>query len=210
MRATARYKPRSPLALMLLGAAALLLAGSARATIINPDFSSGFDGWQATLDFNPAAPSPPEFTLPAGGGLARLTTSVDFFDVALFQTFTMDADAGTLSMDFDWSITDPFDFVQISLRDIVTNMDFDLLVLGGFDPTQLTGAGRLEVDVSALAGRQVELLAFVQDFDFGDDMLTFCNIAVASAPVTTPAPASLPLVALAMLLLGVRGVRRRR
>ena len=210
MHATARYKPRSPLGLMLLGAAALLLAGSARATIINPDFSSGFDGWQAqrvdsfTLDVEDVTPEAPEFTIP-GGGVAKLSNSFDYFEVALFQSFMLGADVVTVAMDYGWMITDSVDLVQLSLRNLATNDIADLFDLAGLDPTDPSGSGRLEVDISAFAGAQVELLGFVQDGDFDEqEMLSFGNIVFASAPVSVPAPASGLLVILGTLLVALR------
>lgn len=198
--------------LTALAASALLLLHSATSTALplqNGDFTS-FAGWQGNLfdgADNPVDPAlDAHFSL--GGGMASLTNDAIFFEVSLFQTFDLPANATDLSFDFLWQITDPFDLVQAVLID--GGMGLHDLFPGGVDFSLLANGGTAVTDISALAGQTVTIEFLLQDGDFVEqDLFSVGNIGIGIAQVPEPASPLLVAVALAGLALQRRLSARR-
>jgi hypothetical protein len=195
--------------------AALLLAGSegAWASLLNGDFASDFASWNgATIseDVNfdlIQTPVDPQahalFTIDAGRG--KMTNDDVDFGLILSQQFALDADAGSLSFDFSWMVSDStVDFLQAGLLHGVGGF-IDLF--SSVDLNQDDASGSVSADVSSLAGQIVTLEFLLLDGDLlTGDMLLVDNIVVSAQSV--PEPGTLALAALG--LVGLAGARRRR
>lgn len=187
----------------------MLAAGAAQASLVNGDFGDGLAGWSAqltscvvcdgsddaTVDFAPIPqPLPPglDGALTVGAGGATLATSTEVYSVNLFQTFDMpDVSLIELEVDLSFGLSDPLDFAFAQLVDTSGSVaTLDLLAGGVFD-------------VSAFAGRRVELLFGLLDFDFAADSMTVAGVTLTAVPL--PAPL---LLMLSGLLLALRPRRR--
>ena len=192
---------------------------NASATLINGDFSTNdFTGWsvqvetcivcdgsddQTTVTANPGN----ETHHDASSGAAHIETddlsfqTRDVFAVTLFQAFTMDSLGGpgetlTLSLDLSWSLDDPDDLLIAQLEDKSATplSTLDLSSGGPFD-------------VTAFAGRPVEIAFGLQDLSFSAlrDTLDVDNIRIIK---TAAVPGPTPMWLIAAGLLGLGGVRR--
>jgi hypothetical protein len=178
--------------------AALLGTGTASAApLSNGDFSAGFDGWSgrvvacddvscttetttqvgAGVGATPFAALPNNYTV--AGGAATLATGFNFpsdpvYDVLLTQAFDVDALMGAsallLSYVLDINVT-PGDIATA----FITTTDGTLVEL--FAP----GAGTL--DITAFAGREVQLTFGIIDYDGLADSLTISGLAIERVPL---------------------------
>lgn len=191
----------------------LLLAFSSfsQASILNPDFSQGFDHWQAQVSqFDPAFNEssiqsgsiaglfPESFSL-AGNSLTLSTSyqqDLENWSLVLFQDLQFDALASGQSLWLSLSVlswlssADDFYFAQ--LRDLATDDVLDLTTGGSFD-------------ISSWTGRALTLEFGLQDNDFQlGDLLTISdlNLSIANNAVPNPATALLLLPALWLLRRG--------
>jgi len=191
----------------------LLLAFSSisQASILNPDFSQGFDHWQAqvsqydplsadsTTQTGPIAPLFPESFSLSDNSLTLSTAyqqDLENWSLVLFQDLQFDALASGQSLWLSLNVlawltsTDDFYFAQ--LRDLATDDVLDLTAGGSFD-------------ISSWAGRALTLEFGVQDNDFQlGDLLTISDLklSIANNAVPTPATALLLLPALWLLRRG--------
>lgn len=187
----------------------------------NGDFTPGFADWQAEVEdgdgafttHDPIIDANPDDGLAAiGGGMAELTTrdAVDPADailsVALFQTFDLPATVTTIEFDYVWTLSDPLeDFIDATLVESANTANF-VPLFDSIDTEVANGAGHLSVDVTALAGLEVDLTFYLEDANAVADSLQVGNIVINTSAV--PIPAAWSLVALGMLMVG--GARMRR
>lgn len=185
-----------------------------QASILNADFSQGFDHWQAQVSqFDPATNQsstqsgniaglfPESFSL-AGNSLTLSTTyqqDLENWSLVLFQDLQFDTLASGQSLWLSLSVlswlssSDDFYFAQ--LRDLATNDVLDLTAGGNFD-------------ISSWTGRALTLEFGLQDNDFQlGDMLSISdlNLSIANNAVPVPATALLLLPALWLLRRGRAG-----
>jgi hypothetical protein len=179
-----------------------------QASILNADFSQGFDHWQAqvsqfdplsadsTTQTGPIAPLFPEsFSL--SDNRLTLTTALqqdlENWSLVLFQDLQFDALASGQSLWLSLNImawlstSDDFYFAQ--LRDLSTNDVLDLTAGGSFD-------------ISSWIGRSLTLEFGLQDNDFQlGDMLEISDLNLSIANNTVPMPATILLLLPALWLL---------
>jgi hypothetical protein len=186
--------------------AALLGTGSASAgPLTNGDFSAGFDGWsgqviacddvgcinQTTTQVGADVGETPFAALPnnyaVAGGTATLTTSFNFpsdpvYDVSLTQVFAVDALMGRATslllhyvLGIELSNPDPLDPFGDFATAFLGTTDKELTVL------LVPGAGTL--DITAFAGREVQLTFGITDFDGVADSLTISGLAIERVPL---------------------------
>ncbi|NHN39741.1 PEP-CTERM sorting domain-containing protein [Pseudomaricurvus alcaniphilus] len=189
----------------------------ASASLMNADFSSGFDFWSgeiATFDVDSAAltfgPTPlplvvdDNYSLVAGG--AKISNSfdptagvagVETFFISLYQDFTVDAIAAGSTLELSLTVIDgltgPFDGA-VQLIDLSGGLaDLDLTAGGAFDITAWAGL------------TTASFVVFVDDFDFSlptaPDMLTVSGITFTETLAAVPEPASILLIGLGLLAL---------
>jgi hypothetical protein len=207
---TARRRPIIVAPLFLITSLIFALP-TAAAPFDNGDFD-GSDGWLGELididdpsndevGIDPA--TFPQFAL-VGNGFARLSTDDTFDAVVLYQSFTLDASARTLSFDYGWTLTDGSatypDFVQATLLtdDFMDSID---LFPGAVDTSAATGSGEANTDISVFvsnfAGRTVYLEFLVQDGDDDPgDVFQIGNIAISSVPNPSTLLLALPVLLL--------------
>ncbi len=163
-----------------------------------------FTGWEAVIfDGTDSIVDPtidPHFTL-VGGSTAELSNDSTFFEVALFQTFDLPINAGELSFNFAWSVTnatlptgplDPdADLVQATLIDSITfNFLTDLFPLS-VDFSLTDNIGLAMTDVRPWAGQSVMIEFLLLDGDFNEqDFFRVGDIAISQIP----APGTLMLM----------------
>ena len=183
-------------------------SGISQASILNPDFSQGFDHWQAQVSqFDPLsadsttqtgaiAPLFPESFSLSGNSLTLSTAyqqDLENWSLVLFQDLQFDALASGQSLWLSLSVlswlssADDFYFAQ--LRDLATDDVLDLTTGGSFD-------------ISSWTGRALTLEFGLQDNDFQlGDMLTISDLNLNIANNSVPAPASALLLLPALWLL---------
>ncbi|WP_158967234.1 hypothetical protein [Paraglaciecola sp. L3A3] len=184
---------------------------NANATLLNSDFSLGFDNWQAAVtvfdgtdDISSSgdlfATYPDSYTTVPDSAI--LTTNFDavfndVWEVVMFQDFQLDnilmGSSLWLSLDVLTDLTDPLsDFAFAYLKDDMNNILEDLTLGGSFD-------------VTAYAGDDVSIEFGVLDGDlFLGDTLTVSNIKITEmlAPINpVPAPATLFLFVISLCLI---------
>lgn len=189
-----------------------LAAGQLQAgPIQNGAFTPDFAPWQGEVenaDFDVTAVDPDtdgRFSL-LGGGMAQIQTDPDadpaanIIAVNLFQTFDLSSRAQTLRFDYAWAMSDPdFDYVDAALFSVADPFLF-LDLFAAVDTVLPSDSGQLGVDISALAGLEVQLTFRVEDGgDNGMDWLQVGNIELVPAPAT-----------LALLTIGLAALRGRR
>ncbi|RVU32065.1 hypothetical protein EOE67_19000 [Rheinheimera riviphila] len=188
-------------------------SGFSQASILNPDFSQGFEHWQAQVSqFDPAANEssaqsgsiaglfPESFSL-AGNSLTLSTAyqqDLENWSLVLFQDLQFDVLASGQSLWLSLSVlswlssADDFYFAQ--LRDLATDDVLDLTAGGSFD-------------ISSWTGRALTLEFGLQDNDFQlGDMLTVSDLNLRIANNAVPAPATALLLLPALWLLRRGGV----
>lgn len=183
---------------------------NANATLLNSDFSSGFDNWLADVEYfdgtddivvngNIFASYTDNFSSSLGS--ATLTTAVDSntgtdaWAIAMYQDFVLDTimlgNSLWLDLDVLISLTHLDDFAFAQLHDYISGNTIDLTSGGPFD-------------VTAWAGNNVALEFGVADADYNlGDTLTVSNISFTevAAPNPVPAPPTLLLLGLGLILL---------
>jgi hypothetical protein len=198
---------------------------NANATLLNSDFSSGFDDWQAEVEYidgtsgldeiddgNIIASFPDSFS--SFGNSATLTTAFDgnngneLWSVLMYQDFMFDSImAGSslwLSLDVIFVLTDggTFPVVGDPSTGFLDDFAFAQLVddLGNVLLDLSTGG---TFDVTAWAGIDVALEFGVIDNDFLlGDALTVSNIVITEVKAAqVPSPATLFLYILGIVLL---------
>lgn len=189
-------------------------SGFSQASILNPDFSQGFEHWQAQVSqFDPLtansttqtgaiAPLFPESFSLAGNSLTLSTSyqqDLENWSLLLFQDLQFDTLASGQSLWLSLSLlswlssADDFYFAQ--LRDLATNDVLDLTAGGSFD-------------ISSWTGRALTLEFGVQDNDFQlGDLLTISDLNLSISNNSVPAPATALLLLPALWLLHRRSVR---
>ena len=181
-------------------------SGMAQASLLNADFSQGYQHWQAAVsstdlqDGSSATESGDLFsTYPAAfsqsGSSVTLSTALqaqrELWSLLMYQDLQLNTvGAGKalwLQLDIQAVLSSTDDFYFAQLRDLDSNDVLDLSAGGRFDLT-------------AWIGRNLTLEFGVQDNDFVlGDTLTFGQLQFDTQDV--PAPASLLLVCSALLLL---------
>ncbi|MDU0356044.1 hypothetical protein RS130_21040 [Paraglaciecola aquimarina] len=189
----------------------LCIGLNANATLLNSDFSSGFDNWQAAVTVYDGVDDisssgdlfstyPDSYSTAADS--ATLTTNLDaaggeVWEVVMFQDFQLDSilmgSSLWLSLDILVDLTDALDdFAFAYLKDDMDIILKDLTLGGSFD-------------VTAYAGDNVSIEFGVLDGDLVlGDTLTVSNIDITEvfAPITTvPAPATLFLFVASLIWL---------
>jgi hypothetical protein len=179
-----------------------------QASILNADFSQGFDHWQAQVSqFDPLSadsttqtgPIAPLFSESFSLSDNRLTLTtalqqdLENWSLVLFQDLQFDALASGQSLWLSLNImawlstSDDFYFAQ--LRDLSTNDVLDLTAGGSFD-------------ISSWIGRSLTLEFGLQDNDFQlGDMLEISDLNLSIANNTVPMPATILLLLPALWLL---------
>jgi len=189
-------------------------SGMAQASLLNPDFSQGYQHWQAAVSWTDGQTGasgndsgdifsqyPDSFS--HSGGTAFITTALqqqrEIWSLLMFQDLQLNAvGAGKalylqLQLQASLSSTDDFYFAQ--LRDLDSN-----------DALDLSSGGR--IDVTAWIGRNLTLEFGLQDNDFVlGDRLQLSGLALEVAEV--PAPATALLLAAGLLLLRRRSRTQR-
>jgi hypothetical protein len=185
----------------------------AQAGLLNPDFSQGYQHWQATVSWtdqqsgDSATDSGDLFgTYPAAFSLAgssvTLTTALqaqrELWSLLMYQDLQLDAvGAGKalwLQFNLNALLSSSDDFYFAQLRDLDTNDVLDLSAGGRFNLT-------------SWIGRNLTLEFGLQDNDFVlGDSLTLSQFQLESRDV--PAPASLLLLCAGLLLLPRAGTGR--
>ena len=187
---------------ILFCACLLALPSSSFGSLINGDFSSlDFTGWQGEvtdifINTTFVDPFPNGFSenFDASSGQAILTTSTidtDIFSVFMFQQFALDTVAAgeslLLSYDLSAVLTDQIDaaFAQLNYGPSFSNA-IDLF-------------STPNVDVTFLAGQNVELFFGVEDLDDLNDSLTVDNLVISrtTRPISEPSVLFLLSVGLA-------------
>lgn len=181
----------------------LLLAFSSwsQASILNPDFSQGFDSWQAQISqYDPATLTsstqsgslagsfPASFQL-AGNSLTLKTAvqqDLENWSLILFQDLQFETllsgQSLWLSLNVMALLSSADDFYFAQLRDLATDDVLDLTAGGSFD-------------LSSWTGRALTLEFGIQDNDFQlDDMLTISDLGLSVINHSVPAPASVLLL----------------
>lgn len=181
-----------------------------QASILNPDFSQGFDHWQGQVSqFDPLSAEsttqsgsiaglfPESFSL-SGNSLTLSTAyqqDLENWSLLLFQDLQFDALASGQSLWLSLNVlawltdggADDFYFAQ--LRDLATDDVLDLTAGGSFD-------------ISSWTGRALTLEFGLQDNDFQlGDLLTISELNLRLANNSVPAPASVLLLLPALWLL---------
>lgn len=183
-----------------------------QASILNPDFSQGFDHWQAQVSqfdplsadtstqTGPIAPLFPE-SFSVNDNQLTLTTALqqnlENWSLVLFQDLQFDMLASGqslwLSLKVLAALTSSDDFYFAQLRDLATD-----------DVLDLTGGGSF--DLSHWTGRALTLEFGLQDNDFQlGDLLSIRDLQLSIVNNTVPTPATVLLLLPALWLL-----RRRR
>lgn len=181
-------------------------SGMAQAGLLNPDFSQGFQHWQAAVSWtdqqsgSSATDSgelfgayPAAFSL--SGSNVTLTTALqaqrELWSLLMYQDLQLDAVGAGKALWLQFSLkallssSDDFYFAQ--LRDLDTNDVLDLSAGGRFN-------------LSGWIGRNLTLEFGLQDNDFVlGDSLTLSQFQLETRDV--PAPASLVLICAGLLLL---------
>lgn len=167
----------------------------------NGDFSSGFDNWKGELYDGTASVELPAdepfgnhsgiYSTP-GGGAATLTPDEVYWNVLLYQAFDVPTTVGmlTLSFSYEWVISDNVnDFVLAELNDLTGGSGTVSL----FDSSSMP-SGTINIDITALAGEEAELLFLIEDTDDSrNDSLTIRNITITET-MSVPAPPTLLLL----------------
>jgi hypothetical protein len=188
-------------------------SGVAQAGLLNPDFSQGFQHWQAAVSWtdqqsgSDATDSgelfgayPAAFSL--SGSNVTLTTALqaqrELWSLLMYQDLQLDAvgpgKALWLQFNLKALLSSSADFYFAQLRDLDTNDVLDLSAGGRFNLT-------------SWIGRNLTLEFGVQDNDFVlGDSLTLSQLQLESRDV--PAPASLLLFCAGLLLLPRAGTGR--
>lgn len=188
----------------------LSFPGIASASLINSDFSGGFNNWEGFVDIVDELGSPLGFLDPidpsaysnnfilSGNTLTLMGSEEDnngttelFYLVGLYQNFTLSAlTAGVqsfLNIDITASLFDS-DAFQVALFDANT---FSLLA-------DLSSGGRF--DVSAWAGRDVYLeFTLIDNEGTMDSSLTVNNIALEQVNVEVSEPSTFSVFALVIM-----------
>lgn len=181
-------------------AAGLMWSSHASAGLINGDFSSGFTGWQGDVNdpsdpfgstLMPAAPTTLTSNYQTALGITTLTTTDEYWSVALFQDFHIDSiGAGSsleLSLDLSSNLSDGFDFVFAQLE-------------GALGTIALTSGS--VYDITAWADASASLVFGIIDGDFVvGDTLTISNISITEKTSAVPEPSSLILIGAGLLTL---------
>ena len=193
-------------------------SGFSQASILNPDFSQGFEHWQAQVSqFDPLSANsttqtgaiaplfPQSFSL--SGHNLTLTTALqqdmENWSLVLFQDLQFDALASGQSLWLSLNVlawlsdggVDDFYFAQ--LRDLASNDVLDLTAGGSFD-------------ISSWTGRALTLEFGLQDNDFqlGDRLeISDLQLRITNNAVPAPATALLLLPALWLLRRGRTGAK---
>jgi len=185
-----------------------------QASILNPDFSQGFEHWQAQVSqFDPQSANsttltgaiaplfPESFSL--NGNRLTLTTAyqqdLENWSLVLFQDLQFDelavGQSLWLSLGVFASLSSVDDFYYAQLRDLVTHDVLDLSAGGSFD-------------ISSWTGRALTLEFGLQDNDFQlGDWLTISDLNLRLASHSVPAPATALLLLPALWLLRRRSAR---
>jgi hypothetical protein len=185
--------------------------GIASASLINSDFSGGFNNWEGFVDIVDEFGSPLGFLDPidpsaysnnfmlSGDTLTLMGSEEDnngttelFYLVGIYQNFTLSALApgvqSFLSIDVTASLFDS-DAYQVALFDANT---FSLLA-------DLSSGGRF--DVSAWAGRDVYLeFTLIDNEGAMDSSLAVSNISLEQVTAQVSEPATFSVFALAIML----------
>ncbi|BCX89108.1 hypothetical protein MIN45_P1478 [Methylomarinovum tepidoasis] len=191
----------------------LMWGSAASATLVNGDFSSGFTGWSGQEDYitdfdaadMDASTSPDPFTIVNEAGFtnaAKLSTHYDQtgtgWALSLYQQFTMptlSASGSTLWLDFDYSV---------SLDDVAGGDNWYAQLTdksgSGLPPLDLDVSPG-PFDVTAFAGKAVEILFALENIAGGDDTLLIDNVTITERLAAVPEPSILGLLGLGMLLL---------
>lgn len=181
-----------------------------QASILNPDFSQGFDHWQAQVSqfdplsansishTGPIAPLFPQSFSLSGNSLTLSTAlqqDLENWSLVLFQDLQFDALASGQSLWLSLNVlawltdggVDDFYFAQ--LRDLASNDVLDLTAGGSFD-------------ISSWTGRALTLEFGLQDNDFQlGDRLAISDLQLRITNNTVPAPATALLLLPALWLL---------
>lgn len=181
---------------------------SSQASILNPDFSQGFDNWQAQVSqFDPSTAEstsqsgyitalfPESFSL-QGDSLILSTAyqqDLENWSLLLFQDLQFDSLATGqslwLSLDVLALLSSADDFYFAQLRDLTTDDVLDLTAGGSFE-------------ISSWTGRALTLEFGLQDNDFQlGDSLTVSGLALNTFSNTVPSPATALLLLPALWLL---------
>lgn len=178
----------------------LLTNQYASATLINSDFSSGFDNWQGEVvtynytDDNEIVSVGDiidsfQVNFEASANSATIMTSFDddndYWSVMLFQDFTVDNIAEdsslTLSLDVIFDLTNMFDdYAFAELLDLDDNLTAIDLTSGG------------DFDITAWSGANASIQFGVVDGDFDVfESLTVSNLNITETPAEVPEPSTL-------------------
>lgn len=191
----------------------VLSASAIALPLQNGDFSNGangFENWEGTLtdtnivETNADFGAHTAFYSTNGAGAATLTPDETYWSVLLYQIFDVPTTAGilTLSFSYDWTISSSTDdFVLGELEDQAQNNPLSTLsLLDSY--TSMPTSGAINLDITAFAGREVNLLFLIEDGnDPTNDKLIISNIAITETVVSVPAPP-----ALALLFAGLAGL----
>ena len=197
-------KPR-----LFLGIILVLLGADhpAFATLVNGDFSDGFNGWMGqvtnlsdvTTNLNPPpGPFTGNFDASTHKAVLRSTTLENgIWAVFLFQQFVLDTPAPGKRLQLTYELS------FLLSNENAGDTAFAQLTHGpGLSRTiNLLGMSRL--DVTDLRGQTVELLFGLEDFDDLRDEMMLDNVAITAESAPMPEPGTAGLLALgAGLLLG--------
>lgn len=200
-----------------------LLPVAARADLapfVNGDFSGGFTGWSGLLlplsgSVNPSTDS--HFSLAVGQG-AQIANDDSDYMVLLFQDFQVASlspgyDGMKVGFDLQWVSTGGDSLSSVSA--ILYQCDPDTLqlsspmdLLAGIPMSALLTGVHIEQDVTAYAGKGVELCFSIADEDFlTPDYLRVGNISFAQQSSAVPIDSS---VIMLLSGLGFVGIMRRK
>jgi hypothetical protein len=189
------FAPFSVAGAVLALACAAGPAGAAPLT--NGDFSAGFSGWagrvvacddvdcinEITTQVGAGVGETPFAALPnnyaVAGGAATLATGFDFpsdpvYDVLLTQVFDVDALMGASALLLSYVLD-----IDVTPGDIATA--FIATTDGLLERLLVPGAGTL--DITAFAGREVQLTFGIIDYDGLADSLTISGLAIERVPL---------------------------
>lgn len=197
-----------------------LLSHAAAASLVNLDFSDGFNGWSGeVIVFDDFDLSETLFTGDAASGFFTTfadnyaisgdevtlstffddNTFLDTFSVTLFQDFTFNLAPDTdvfLDIMSTLSVTDPAnDFVEIQIRNLDT-----------FEVLDLTGATSFLLN--DWSGVNATLEFTIQNFDFFDDAISISGLAFREESTFVSRPVSSPAVFLLLIGVILLGVKR--